>query len=335
MTVPYKTALAALSLGLAAAPAHAELDPALAGVLQAAAASEAESNFADAVRVLSLSSAPEDVAASAAAISPERGVEARMLLGLADPAPAGITDAAPYAGEASVDDDAPAWRAVPAAAAKALARGDSDLWTGTASLAARFDSGNSDRQDYVLGLTVERALAGWGFEAKTEYAYSEVDGAVGRDEFLAGARGERELGERWTAYAQADYEQDQLSGFDWSGFLGAGAGYRAIDRERADWTLRAGPGARFIDQNGQVTTEAALNLGSDLALQLTDALAFASQTDVLIADSARADQLFTLSTGLGELWSLELKYRYRYEFEPEPGFENADQRTDLSIVREF
>ncbi len=332
MTVLIRPALAAGALLAAAAPAHAALDPALACVLEAAAQSRSEGDFADAVRVLSLAAAPGDIAAAASALSPERGAEARALLGLNAPDADAST---PGSADEGAQDGAPAWRALPVAAARTVARGDSDLWTGRASLAARFDTGNSDRQDYVLGLSVERALAGWGFEAKTEYAYSEVDGAVGRDAFLFGARGERETGERWTAYAQLDYEQDQLSGFDWTGFLGAGAGYRAIEREGANWTLRAGPGARFINQAGAVTTEAALNLGSDLALQLTDALAFASETDVLLADRSRADQLFTLSTGLGELWSLELKYRYRYEFEPEPGFENADQRTDLSIVREF
>ncbi|XBQ16540.1 MAG: DUF481 domain-containing protein [Oceanicaulis sp.] len=202
-------------------------------------------------------------------------------------------------------------------------------------LGLRSDSGNSDRMDYHLALEAERALSGWGFEGSAEYAYSEVDGAVGRDEVLVKARLDREAGEQWTLYADTAFEQDDLSGYDWTAFLGAGVGYRVYDRPGRAWTLRAGPGLRLIDEPAALTTEAALDLASDFELQLSEAVRFGSETRFLLSDSARADQVFVLDTALGELWALSLKYRYRHEFEPEPGFEEGDSRTDISVVREF
>ena len=252
----------------------------------------------------------------------------------------GLSDAAPALADEEPAPAAPApqrARAVrPLALAGALASGESELWEGRAELGLRFDSGNSDRQDYKIGVSIERALSVWGFEAAASYAYSEVDGAVGRDEFDAEARAEREAGERWTWFVHGDYERDALDGYDWTAFLGAGVGYRVLDRPERAWVLRAGPGARIVkDPSGETMTDPALELSSDFEMQISEPVSFSSKTSALVSENSRAQQTFKLDTALGELWSLALSYRYTYEFEPEPGFENEDSRTDISIVRLF
>lgn len=328
---------------LAAAPALADepagLDPALQRLLEAAAASGASDDFADAVRLLTLTQDGDAVIAAAAGLGREEA--ARSVLGMISPSGAADDAAAagnarPEPADASNNGDSPAWAAAPRAIAGALGSGQSGVWDGRVKLGARFDSGNSSREDYAAALELERALDGWGFEGRLEYAYSEVDGQVGRDQILASARGEREAGERFTYFATADYEQDALAGFDWTSFIGAGLGYRVLTGEAASLVLRAGPGARVLSLPGRgVETEAALDLGADFSARLTDSVVFASETAFLLAGSSRADQRFSVVTALGELWALEFKVHYRHEFEPEPGFEEGDTRTDISIVREF
>ena len=313
-------------------------DP-LQAVLEAAAASDDPSDFQSAVRVIALTQSGEAIAAGAARISPEREAAARALLGLV-----GAADAGANAGTAEPTSDAPvranssepAWRAAPGEVAGALVSGDPENWSGEARLGVRHDGGNSDRQDYTLGLKAERALAVWGFEGELAYAYSEVDGAVGRDEILATAQIDREAGERWTLYANTEYRRDALSGFDYTALVGGGAGYRVFARDDLAWTLEAGPALRVVaPETGDASYEAALDLGSDFEVALTDSVRFTAQTSALIAESSRAEQRFALDTALGALWSLRLSYQYIYEFEPQPGFENADSRTDLEIVRQF
>lgn len=324
------------SFCLMTAPALAEqgadLDPALARLL-AAAAQSGEEDFADALRLIALSEGEETALAAAAGLG--REARARTILDL-NPPVADTESTRPEPVSPGPDRAQPAWTGAAHGLAGALASGQSDAWDGRVKLGARFDSGNSSRQDYTAGLEIERALDGWGFEGLLEYAYSEADGEVGRDQLLASARGEREAGDRFTYYAAADYEQDALAGFDWTAFLGAGLGYRVLDSEARSLVLRAGPGARFLSEPGRdVEAEAALDLGADFSAALTESVVFASETAFLVADSSRADQRFSLVTALGELWALEFKVHYRHEFEPEPGFEEGDTRTDLSIVREF
>ncbi|MGJ3230177.1 MAG: DUF481 domain-containing protein [Oceanicaulis sp.] len=338
--------LFALTLGGASAFAQdstpERLPDALAALMDAAHESSNE-DFEDAVRLIALTEDPLAVAGAAARIDAVRGAQARALLGLPDGGPIApelTAGAAPQAAEADAPDPAApgflARLAAPLPGAGVIASAQSEAWEGRAALGLRFDSGNSDRQDYTLALSAERALSTWGFEAGLAYAYSEVDGAVGRDEFEAEARVEREAGETWTLFASADYERDALSGFDYTAFIAAGAGYRVYDRPELAWVLRAAPGARIVeDVTGSTMTDPALELSSDFEWQVSAPVRFTSETSALVSENSRADQTFKLETALGEVWSLELKYRYTYEFEPEPGFENGDSRTDIAIVRLF
>ena len=333
-------ALAASALALS--PAEG-LEPPYQALLTAAAAEDDIAIFTNAVTVLALTRSAERIAAGAARISHSHGVIARRILGLQvapvtpAPEPAVIaveTDAGLDTAQASKTD--PIWIAAPASAVELITRAHSELWTGKVRLGVRADSGDTERLDYTLGLDAERELVGWGFETSAIYSYSETDDNVGRDELIVKARGEREAGQRWTLFANTEWERDQLSGFDWTGFLGVGAGYRALQRDAVEWTLRAAPGLRYISEvdNGDYL-EGAFDLLSDMELQLSDTMRLESETRLLASNSARADQLFRLNTDLGDLWSLEVRYRYRYEFDPEPGFEAGDSRTDLALIREF
>lgn len=331
---------AALALMFAAtasaAAQEAGLSDDLQALLQAAAGSEDPAAFDQAVRLIALTRAPEEIAAAAAQISAERGAQARAALGL-EPVPADAAQAvSALAGADPEPEPAPIWRAAPLSVAEAVASGDPEAWSGEARLGVRHDGGNSDRQDYTTGLKAERALSTWGFDGELAYAYSEVDGAVGRDEIRASAQLNREAGERWTLYANSEFRRDALSGFDYTALLGAGAGYRVYAREDLAWTLEAGPAVRIVaPETGDESYEAALDLGSDFEASLTESVRFTSETSALIAQTSRAEQRFALDTALGALWTLRLSYQYTYEFDPEPGFENADSRTDLEIVRQF
>ena len=337
------TALTAVTLALS--PAEG-LEPPFQELLAAAAAEDEEAVFINAVHLLSLTQSAQRIAVGAARLSDHHAILARRVLGL----PVAPVTPAPPPAMIAVDADLeqaaieneltskvdPFWIAAPASAVMLITRAESELWTGKVRLGVRADSGDTDRLDYTLGLDAERELVGWGFDTSLTYSYSEVDDNVGRDELIFKARGEREAGDRWTLFTNTEWERDQVSGFDLTGFLGVGAGYRALQRDKAEWTIRAAPGLRYIQEadNGSYY-EGAFDLLSDVELQLNDNMRLESETRLLASNNARADQLFKLNTDLGELWSLELRYRYRYEFDPEPGFEAGDSRTDLALVREF
>lgn len=336
--------LAAVSVLVLCGPGHAdegELPPALMELLEAANAQGA-TQFTQAVQLIALTQDPETVVRAAETL--ERGSVARRALGL-EPVLLPEEAAVAAASEVVAEDDtayhgpngiAGVVAAVPVSFARSLATGRLELWQGRASLGVRFDSGNTDRQDYTFALQVRRELSGWGFQGDIDYAYSEVNNVIGRDNFRIRLRGEREAGERFTYFAATDYERDRISSYDWTGFAGVGAGYRVLTQPGRTWIVRAGPGLRLLAEPGNGTqTVGALDVGSDVSLALTESITLTSETGLLIADTSRFDQLFGLNSALNDLWSLRVQYRYRHEFEPNPGFVRGDSRTDISIVREF
>jgi len=328
-------ALAGAVLSVAPAAAQTALAPDMSSLLEAAAKSETAEDLDVVLRLLAPMYDAETLLDAADGFDPDAAARVRAALAPAELEPVVEADLAPEPEPAPVTRMGALAR-LPAAVGSRLVNGRSDLWEGRASLGLRFDSGNADRADYSVGLEVKRKLAGWGFDGSADYAYSEVRNRVGRDELNLAARGERELGERWTAFLAGDYEQDALSGFDHNAFLGGGLGYRLLDRETTTWTLRAGPGARFLAPEGRPSfVRPAGDFTSDFTTQIADNVALELDTHLLVSDNSRAEQTAKLVTGLGEVWAFEIKYRYRYEFDPEPGFEEADTRADVSIVREF
>lgn len=353
--MPFRTAaIAAMAGALTLAPAvHAvesALPEPLRDLLEAAAASSDPARFDEAARLIAMTQNPDKIVAASAMLGREG--QARAALGLG-PAPVetmpvivaetdwyGEPDPMQPAPHAEDDDDETSWVAMPAVAAAALTdtlvSGQFELWSGRANLGLRFDSGNTEREDYILGVEATRELSGWGFRGSLDYGYSETDGVVGRDNFRVRARGEHEAGERFAGYLSTDYERDRVASYDWTGFVGGGLAYRALRETAQQLVLRVGPGLRFLSEpdNG-VQTLSALDVGADYTARLTDTITFTSESTVLVSGTGRADQNFAVNSALNDLWSIQLKYHYRYEFDPQPGFGNSDQRTDISIVREF
>lgn len=327
-----------------------ELPPALMELLEAANA-QGSADFTRAVQLIALTRPAEEVVLGAEALG--RGNAARRALGLE---PVILPeDAARAASVELAEDDSAEGKddgldndiaddtgltgsvaAIPMSLARTIAQGRFEMWEGRASLGIRFDSGNTSREDYTFGLQIERELSGWGFQGNVDYAYSEVNGTIGRDNFRTRLRGEREAGQRFTYFAAADYERDRVASFDWTAFAGIGAGYRLLTGPARTWIVRAGPGIRMLAEPGNGTdTVAALDLGSDIAIELTESISFTSETSLLLSDTSRFDQVFGLNSALNDLWSLRVQYSYRHEFEPNPGFVRGDSRTDISIARDF
>lgn len=210
-------------------------------------------------------------------------------------------------------------------------------WDGRAKAGLAIDSGNTDQTNYSMALEVSRPLnGGWGFDGKTEYFYTENAGNVTRDRWLVEARGERPTVDAWSFYLGSSYEQDRMSGFDYTAVLSAGATLHALDDNRTSWVLRAGPGARHrVPTDGGGVTQWVLELGSVYDFAVTETAQFSSETTLLAGPASRAEQRFKLTTAISEDWGLELGYRVKHEFDAQPGREETDSRLDLSIVHEF
>lgn len=295
-----------------------------------AATYEDGANFDEIVVMVARNAAggADAVMAAVRAVVPERAAETAALLGVSENV--AVAAAAPAAPAAAA-------QAAPAAGGEAAAPADDHDWTGRVSAGLTYASGNSDQQTWNLGLQLGRNFGnGWSLESRLNYAYGESAGVVSQDQLQIEARGEREIGERWGVFLGGQYDRDQLSSYDWTAFVSAGLTRHVIKRDHLHWTLRAGPGVRYLAPiAGGNETQLVLDLGSDLEWQINDNSTFHSETTVLAAESAKVEQSFRYTTSVGQNWAVEFEWRYRHEFDPLPGFEEGDSRVTASLVRDF
>ncbi|MEE2566364.1 DUF481 domain-containing protein [Hyphobacterium marinum] len=241
---------------------------------------------------------------------------------------------------------APAPAPAPSTATAEVAPAPADLspdrgwlggWSGRVSAGLTFVSGNSDQQSYTLGLHLDREFGDrWRLTNRINYGYAESSGVVSQDQVQIESRVEKAISERWGLFLGGQYDRDRLSSYDWTAFLSAGVTWQAIASDDIDWSLRAGPGVRYLTpMAGPNETQAVLDLGSDFEWTITDTSSFGSETTFLAAESSKLQQVFSFTTSVTEAWALELGWRYQYEFEPLPGFENSDSTVTVSVVREF
>lgn len=284
------------------------------------------------------------VAAAVRDIAPERLAMAMAVLGPdALAAPAATAPAATPETYAVEPDDTITAADAAAPVAPAAAGGEASPpqpdhdWTGRVSAGLTFASGNSDQQTWNLGLQLDRNFGnGWSYESRLNYAYGESAGVVSQDQLQLEARGARELTERWGWFIGGQYDRDQLSSYDWTAFVATGASWHAIKQQDMHWTLRAGPGVRYlVPFAGSNETQIVLDLGSDFEWQINANSTFHSETTVLAAESAKVEQSFRYNTSVAQNWAVEFEWRYRHEFDPLPGFEEGDNRVTASLVREF
>jgi len=264
-------------------------------------------------------------------VAAHRETDAARILGLSPQ-----TEAAQAAAPAPVQTAA-ATETMSAPADLTPDRGWLGGWSGRASAGLTFVSGNSDQQSYTLGLHLDREFGdGWSLTNRINYGYAESSGVVSQDQFQIESRVEKAISERWGLFLGGQYDRDRLSSYDWTAFLSAGVTWQAIASDDIDWSLRAGPGVRYLTpMAGPNETQAVLDLGSDFEWTITDTSSFGSETTFLAAESSKLQQVFSFTTSVTEAWALELGWRYQYEFEPLPGFENSDSTVTVSVVREF
>lgn len=311
-----------------------------------AATFEDGANFDEIVVMVARNAAggPDAVMDAVMSVAPDRAEQAAALLGQAAPVARTSTVPAPQTLAMEPDDTITAADAGPAAAAPAAAPAaatdhtPNHDWTGRVSAGLTFASGNSDQQTWNLGLQLDRNFGnGWSLASRLNYAYGESAGVVSQDQLQVEARGEREIGDRWGVFLGGQYDRDVLSSYDWTAFVSAGATRHVIKREHMHWTLRAGPGVRYLvpATGGGEETQIVLDLGSDFEWQINDNSTFHSETTVLAAESAKVEQSFRYTTSVAQNWAVEFEWRYRHEFDPLPGFEEGDSRVTASLVREF
>ena len=246
--------------------------------------------------------------------------------------------------------DAETRRAAQAAARQELAlrqAGLFDNWSGQGQIGGFQASGNSDEFGVTAALTLEREGLDWEHKLRFNGDYRRQNGRTSREQLLARYEPRYQINDSLFAYGLAQFERNVIQGFDERYAVSGGLGYRLVDTDDLELSLRAGPAYRVTNfTDGTRTDRLAALLGLDFDWAITESIKLTQDANataetggevIVLVDGASTS--FTATTGLeaGLLDSLSarLSWTVDYDSNPPAGAVETDTLTRFTLIYGF
>jgi len=322
-------AAVAVSLGIPASPALADVPSDIAAMVRLAAQDDDAAALPVTLRLAAKAAPGEEAAllAIVAETAPARAGDAAAALGLRP-----RTAEAAVAAAGGQDTQETAAAVTEAQEPRVLSF---EGWRGKARLGGSRSTGNTEEETLAAGIDVARQHGRWSYEFDLALDIQTDEGETTKNRFEAGAKANYAISERLYSFALTDYVDDDFDGFEYRVTAGAGLGWRILTGERAQWRVEAGPGVQIDEPelgDGDISFAGLFN--SRFSLRLGEAT-FRNDTDVTVADGTTVKNITALEMPVWESLSGILSYEVRYRSDAPPGTEDTDTVTKASLAYTF
>lgn len=229
--------------------------------------------------------------------------------------------------------------AADAAAAEAEIRsaGLLDNWSGEGQIGAFRSTGNSSNTGLTAGLSLERTGIKWRHKLTALADFQRTNGVTTREQFLAAYEPNYQINDRLFAYALGQYERDRFQGFSSRLTASGGLGYRVIETDAMQLSVKAGPAYRktsFIP-NGSESSIAGL-AAADFDWKVSDTIKLTQDASALIAsDNSTYVSNTGLEAALGSSLTARVSYLVEHDTNPPAGAIKTDTLTRFTLIYGF
>lgn len=222
-----------------------------------------------------------------------------------------------------------------------------DNWNGQGQIGGFQSSGNTDEIGVSAALTLNREGIDWEHRLRASADYRRRDGVTSREQFLAQYEPRYQINDRLFAFGLARYERNTSQGFDGRYSLSGGLGYRVIDSESMELSVKAGPAYRVTEfTDGRNASRVAGLFGLDFDWQLSDSLKFTQDANstvetggeaLVIIDSTSTSFSATtgLEAGISDSLTARLAWAIEYDSNPPAGSVDTDTVTRFTLIYGF
>ncbi|MBX7493366.1 DUF481 domain-containing protein [Qipengyuania sp. 1NDW9] len=240
--------------------------------------------------------------------------------------------------------------AAEAAAAKEHAireAGILELWSGEGEVGAFQSSGNTDSVGIAAGLKLKREGIDWSHRLTARVDYQRQNGVTSREQFLAAYEPRWQFNENMFVYGLAQFERDELQGFDARYALSGGLGYKLVDNEGLKLSIKAGPAWRVTEfSDGTSNSRIAGLFGADFDWEIFKGLTFTQdanavaegggEVQVLVDGSNTSINLVSgLDFKISDSLRSRLSYAVDYDSNPPAGAVSTDTLTRFTVIYGF
>jgi putative salt-induced outer membrane protein len=222
-----------------------------------------------------------------------------------------------------------------------------ELWSGEGEIGAFQSTGNTDSVGVAAGLKLKREGVDWTHLVRARVDYQRQNGETSREQFLAAYEPRWQFDENLFVYGLAQFERDQLQGFDARYSVSGGLGYKVFDRENLKLSVKAGPAYRVTEfADGTSASRIAGLFGADFDWTIIDGVTFTQDANAL-AESGGEVQIIVdgsntslnlvsgLNFAISEKLKSRLSYAVEYDSNPPAGAVSTDTLTRFTVIYGF
>ncbi|UYH55713.1 DUF481 domain-containing protein [Qipengyuania sp. SS22] len=222
-----------------------------------------------------------------------------------------------------------------------------ERWSGEAELGAFQSSGNTDSIGVLAALKLDRKGIDWTHAIHLRADYRRQNGSTSREQFLASYEPRWQFDDNVFAYGLAQYQRDRIQGFSARYSVSGGFGYRVVNNDRLELSVKAGPAYRVTDfTDGTSASRLAGLVGLDFDWQMLDRLKLTQDVEALAETGGEATVIFdsanttvNLVTGLdfriSDRLRSRLSYKIEYDSNPPDGTVGTDTQTRATLIYGF
>ena len=222
-----------------------------------------------------------------------------------------------------------------------------DLWSGEGEVGAFQSSGNTDSVGIAAGLKLKREGIDWSHRLTARVDYQRQNGVTSREQFLAAYEPRWQFNESMFVYGLAQFERDELQGFDARYALSGGLGYKLVDNEGLKLSIKAGPAWRVTEfSDGTSNSRIAGLFGADFDWEIFKGLTFTQdanavaegggEVQVLVDGSNTSINLVSgLDFKISDSLRSRLSYAVDYDSNPPAGAVSTDTLTRFTVIYGF
>lgn len=212
-----------------------------------------------------------------------------------------------------------------------------DNWSGQGQLGALRSTGNTSNTGLTAGLELNRTGIKWRHKLTALADFQRTNGVTTREQFLAAYEPNYQLNDRVFVYALGQYERDRFQGFSSRVVASGGVGYRVIEEDDMQLSVKAGPAYRktsFI--NGGSDSSIAGLAAMDFDWQIAENIKITQDASAFI-QSGNSTYISTtgLEAGLGGGLSARLAYAVEHDTDPPLGAVKTDTLTRFTLIYGF
>lgn len=210
-------------------------------------------------------------------------------------------------------------------------------WSGQGEAGGFVSTGNTQNRGAAVGINLTKNSLRFKHALRGIVDYQEDRGIVSRERYFAGYEGNWKFNRRGFLVLALSWEQDRFTGFSSRFTQALGIGYRLFDTAALSIAIDGGPAlrqTRFVTGVNETAVAARLALNGKwvIAPRLT-----LTQTTSYYADNVNSSllALTQLTAKLNGRLSARLSYQANNEANPPPGLLNNDTVTRATLVYNF